>query len=167
MTPMIRKRCRILIELVAAGSLMPFGACASVAIAPDSSAPPIVVHLQPDRAWTDTDVVVQRGARLFFNATGEIFWAARSATAGPDGVKGIPGWSIGDGGLVGQVTGTNATFQIGARTQPFLDRNLRSRRTYAPPPIVMPAAGRLRLGFKNFQPGANRGDFAVTIRPAG
>lgn len=134
---------------------------------PDLAAPAIsVIRIQPDRAWTDTGLVVQRGEQLFFTATGEVFLAGRSKPAGPDGVKGYPGWNVGAGGLIGRVDGASKAFDIGARTQLFLSRFLRHHTYYPPPPIRMPADGRLLLGFKDFSLGANHGEFEITIRHA-
>jgi hypothetical protein len=140
--------------------------CASVPATPDSSEPPVVVQLTPDRAWTDTPVVVRRGERLMITATGEVSWVTTGKSAGPDGVSGYPGWPVADGGLVGRVGGTSKTFDIGSRTSPLHDRNLRSQATYSPSALVMPDEGMLQLGFKHFQPGANRGRFEVTIQRA-
>lgn len=141
--------------------------CASVPPTPDSSQPPVVVQLTADRAWTDTPVVVRRGERLIITARGEISWASTGQSAGPDGVRGYPGWPVGEGGLIGRVGGaTKSSFDIGSRTAPFHDRDLRVQATSSPPALVMPAEGTLQLGFKHFQSGANRGQFEVTIQRA-
>ena len=134
---------------------------------PNLAAPPVgAIRLQPDRAWTDTSVMVQEGEELFFTANGDITWAAQSKAAGPDGLNGYPGWNIGAGGLIGRV-GVMKSFDIGARTQMFLNKgSLRHHVYFAPPPIRMPASGRLELGFKDFKQGTNTGEFAVTIRRA-
>lgn len=134
---------------------------------PDLTAPPLqVIRMQPDRPWIDTGVVVQRGEQLFITATGSVVWGGRSTAAGPDGIKGYPGWTIGAGGLVGRVDGATKTFDVGARTQLFLSKFLRHHTYYPPPPIRMPADGPLLLGFKDFRQGANRGEFEVTVRHA-
>jgi hypothetical protein len=129
--------------------------------------PVVVVRMQPDRAWTDSGVTVQEGEELFFTAAGEVYWEARNAAAGPDGVKGYPGWSVGAGGLIGRVE-TSKIFALGTRTQLFLAPNPRGRRHYyAPPPLRMPATGRLMLGFKDFKQGNNLGEFEITVRRPG
>ena len=134
---------------------------------PDLTATPLhVVRMQPDRPWTDTGLTVQRGDQLFVTATGDVFWPGRNAAAGPDGIKGYPGWTIGAGGLIGRIDGASKTFDVGARTQMFLSKFLRHHTYYPPPPIRMPADGPLLLGFKDFSQGANRGEFEVTIRHA-
>jgi hypothetical protein len=66
---------------------------------PNLAAPPVsAIRLQPDRAWTDTGVIVQEGDELFFTANGDVVWAARNKAVGPDGLNGYPGWNIGAGG---------------------------------------------------------------------
>src|SRR5437667_7347256 len=115
--------------------LMTMAACVlGSRLKPDLGAPPVVVvRMQPDRAWTDTGVTVQKGEELFFTAAGEVYWEARNTAAGPDGVKGYPGWIVGAGGLIGRVE-TSKIFALGARTQSFLAPNPRGRRHYYPPP---------------------------------
>src|SRR5216684_4365284 len=84
---------------------------------PDSTVPPLhVIRMQPDRPWTDTGVIVQRGEELFFTATGSVSWAGGNTAAGPDGIKGYPGWNVGAGGLIDPVDGVAKTFDVGART---------------------------------------------------
>ena len=128
---------------------------------PDRTAAPAVVELTPDRDWEDTGLSVSKGERLFVTTAGSIFWGFRGLQADADGVGGYPGWKVGPGGLVGRVG--ERTFDIGARTQPFLSKYLRVHSYSAPPAIVMPSDGRLMLGFKDFQANANTGDFQVTI----
>jgi hypothetical protein len=139
-------------------------ACAPPRV-PDESATPIVVRVDASREWTDTGVRVHKDDWLFLSATGEIYWAAWGAPAGPDGLHGSPGW-LKAGGLLGRVSASTKTFEIGARTGPMRSRNLRSQATYPAPPIRMPADGVLTLGFKQFSQGANAGSFEVTIRRA-
>jgi len=131
---------------------------------PDAIAPPAVVQMIPNQAWTDTGLAVRKGDSLFFSAIGEIHWSERQSTVGPDGIKGLPGWTVGTGGLVGRVAGTSKVFDIGARTQPFPVKNARVHLWYPPPPITMPGEGTLLLGFKRFEPGPHSGVFEVTIR---
>jgi hypothetical protein len=132
---------------------------------PDDAAPPVVVRVEAGHAWTGTGVQVHKDDWLFVTATGEIYWSARHASAGPDGIGGLPGWVM-TGGLIGRVSGSGHTFEIGARTRPFRSRNLRSQATYPPPAIRMPADGEFTLGFKGYSPGTNSGSFEVTIRRA-
>ena len=132
---------------------------------PDENVAPLVVQVAADRQWTETALHVHRVDWLDFTATGDIFWELRRVTAGPDGIGGSPGW-LKTGGLIGSVSGTAKTFELGARTTPLPYRDPRSRATYPPPPVRMPADGTLRLGFKDYQGGANHGNFTVTIRRA-
>jgi hypothetical protein len=134
---------------------------------PQLTGPPLkVIRMQPDRAWTETGVMVQRSEQLFFTATGSVFWSGPNTSAGPDGIKGKAGWNVGAGGLIGRVDGAAKTFDVGARTEKFLSKFLRHHTYYAPPPVRMPADGPLLLGFKDFNQGANRGEFEITIRHA-
>jgi hypothetical protein len=130
---------------------------------PRADAPPVVLKVDPASEWRDTGIAVHEGELLYVTATGEVTWETRRATAGPDGVHGSPGW-LRAGGLVGRVSTSSKTFEIGARTQPFPDKNPRSRVTHPPPPIRMPATGTLVLGFKDYTPGANAGSFEVTVQ---
>lgn len=136
------------------------------AMTPETGAPPLVIHVQPEHEWTDSGLTVHRDDWLFITATGDVSWSARKKSVGPNGVNGSPGWPVGGGGLVGRVDGTTKAFDIGARTERFRYRNARSRATFEPPPVHMPADGHLLLGFKDFKPGANTGEFLVTIRRA-
>lgn len=158
-------RVMALASLVA--SIGATGACVPGArLAPNTDVTLVAVRMRPDEPWTDTGLVVRRGDRLYVTARGEIFWDARGEAAGPDGIKGYPGWSVGAGGLVGRVEGMARSFDVGARTEPFLLGGTRRPYYYSPPPIGMPRDGRLWLGFKHFTPGDNRGAFDVTIRPS-
>lgn len=131
---------------------------------PDPAMPATVIHVVPDRPWTDTGLVVRKGDSIFFTATGEVIWATRNARFGADGVKGSPGWRVGEGGLVGRV-GDSKTFDIGARVGLFADQHARPpHHPFPPPPLKMSRDGKLFLGFKAFMPGKNEGSFDVTIR---
>jgi hypothetical protein len=112
---------------------------------PDATVP-AVVQVIPSQIWTDTGLVVRKGDSLFFSATGEIHWSQRESTVSPDGIKGLPGWTVGPGGLVGRVAGTSKIFDIGARTQPFPVKKARVHLSYPPPPIAVPGEGTLLLG---------------------
>jgi hypothetical protein len=133
---------------------------------PDATVP-AVVQVIPSQVWTDTGIVVRKGDSLFFSATGEIHWSQRESTVSPDGIKGLPGWTVGPGGLVGRVAGTSKIFDIGARTQPFPEERAGAF-------VVSPAADRgarrgctATGGFKRFEPGPHSGAFEVTIRRGG
>jgi len=132
---------------------------------PDDSAPPTVVRVDATQEWTDTGITVRKDDRLFLTATGEIYWDAHRASAGPDGIGGSPGW-LNTGGLIGRVSSSPTIFDIGARMDPMPSPNLRSKTMHPPPPIRIPADGVLELGFKRYSAGANTGSFEVTIRHA-
>ncbi len=133
---------------------------------PDNS-PPLIVTLLPSNAWLDTGLAVNAGERFLIRATGGVFWAARNSATDADGTGGDPGWRVGAGGLVARVGAEGKPFDVGARTSLFSDRHPRPpHHPYPPPPLTMPRAGRLYLGFKAFTTGANTGSFAVTIQRA-
>lgn len=137
---------------------------------PSTELTPDVLLVEPRQEWMDTGMDVTAGQLLFFTATGEVRWASSAGLGvglGPDGLDGSPGWRVGRGGLIGRVGDRGKPFDIGARTRPFPAKNERGlRRRYPPPPIKMPASGRLFLGFKGYRPGANHGAFEVTIKAA-
>ena len=162
------RKCGSVKAMIVAAFLCTMAGCAlGSRLKPDLTAPPFrVIVMQADRPWTDTGMTVQRGEQLFLTATGNVFWTGRNAAAGPDGIKGYPGWTIGTGGLIGRIDGASKSFDVGARTQMFLSKFLRHHTYYPPPPIRMPADGPLLVGFKNFSQGPNRGEFEITIRHA-
>ncbi len=110
------------------------------------------IRVEASQPWTETGVIVRRGDRLAFFATGEIRFSRDSgAAAGPDGngrtrSAGYPVSAMSLGGLIGQV-GNSAPFPIGSNTRP----------------IAMPADGRLRLGVNDNERNDNSGYFAVVI----
>jgi hypothetical protein len=104
------------------------------------------------RAWADTGLVVQRGERVRFAATGEVSLAGGDGQiAGPAGLAALrretsPMPELPLGALVGRV-GTSRPFAIGVATES----------------IVMPAAGLLLLGVNDDTVGDNSGSFRVTV----
>jgi PA-IL-like protein len=121
-----------------------------------ASATPVRVDAR--EAWTETDVMVRRGERIAFQATGQIAWG-RGATqvTGPDGAPvqaagrrnyAVP--SAGVGAVVGRI-GEGPPFLVGAGTDP----------------IVMPADGRLYLGINDSGRGNNSGFFLVRVARVG
>ena len=133
---------------------------------PDLASALAIMRLEPNQPWTDTGLTVRKGERLFFTATGEIYWAASGTTTGPDGLNGLVGWRVGRGGLVGRVGDAGKPVWIGGRTTPFPDQHARPpHHPHPPPPIKIPRDGALFLGFDGFTPGDNQGSFEVTIRP--
>jgi hypothetical protein len=134
---------------------------------PDLTPAVAIVRLMPDRAWTDTGLSVRKGERLFMTTTGEVRWAGKGATSGPDGIDGLAGWRVGPGGLVGRVGDTARPFAVGGRATDFPDQHPRPPHPRHPPPAIkMPRDGTLFLGFRDFAAGDNQGSFEVTIRRA-
>jgi hypothetical protein len=105
-----------------------------------------------DLPWTTTGLIVARGDRIEFVATGEVMIAANAASS----VDGNPAATSRNsrypvsrasaGALIGRV-GSGDPFPIGANTQP----------------IVMPANGRLLLGINDDHFEDNSGAFTVTL----
>ncbi len=140
-------------------------ACAQripLAPSPPARAPLAEVTVDVGRAWTDSGVVVRKGDRLEFWATGEI--QARSGSAQTTRPDGIGAWAhqVGKGGLVGRI-GEGKPFDIGARTHLIWKGAPRSHRLVAPPPIEMKRDGVLRLEVRDWQPGRYEGTFLVSI----
>ena len=137
------------------------------AFQPDPASAVTTVTLTPSAAWADSGMTVRKGEWLLFSASGDVAWQTSRVTTGPDGDRGVPGWTIGAGGLLGRVGPSGDPFEIGARTGLFPDRHPRPpHHPFPPPAIRMRQGGSLYLGFKNFQGGANTGMYEVTIRRA-
>ena len=148
-------------------ALLAAGCSLNPSPAADPGPGPIVttVRVEADRPWTDTGLIVKKGDRFFLTATGEVQWAARHATSGPDGIDGLVGWRVGPGGLVGRVGEGAKPFAIGSRTTAFPDHRPRPpHHSHPAPPVTIPANGKLMLGFKDYEPGDNRGGFDVIVR---
>ena len=164
--------CRELCVVLISGCLASAAPVAGPAFQDRASGPgtvelPATVTVSSASAWSDTGITVHKGDRLLFTATGEVYWQARSQAIGPDGDHGVPGWSVGPGGLRGRVGTGGRPFDLGARTTTLQPpKHARPpKEPYVPPPVRMPADGSLYLGFKQFTAGANTGRFDVTIRP--
>ena len=147
--------------LTSAGCLLP-----PVRIPPPPSRPatqPLAsVRVDANEPWTDAGVIVERGERLVFWATGEIALSASpQEVLGPDGKNGMY-YSVGKGGLIGMID-DQKPFTIGARTHLFRRGGKGSHLPFTPPPIEMKRAGVLKLGFKNWKPGLYSGAFLVEI----
>jgi hypothetical protein len=113
------------------------------------------VHVQANQTWTDTNIVVKKGDKISFHATGQVRIApgGNDALAGPDGAasdtgarNAYPVAAMPAGGLVARV-GNSAAFAIGSNTAP----------------ITMPANGRLYLGVNDSNYSDNAGVFTVAI----
>ena len=97
--------------------------------------------------WVDSGLMVQKGERVSFEASGAIQWGAEPGqVAGPEGHDAKAG-KLGKGGLIGKVGHNGKPFPIG-RTRT---------------PIVMPKGGELFVGINDFVFGDNAGAFVVTI----
>jgi len=106
----------------------------------------------PARAtWVDSGITVNRGDRVWFTATGQIY-LSNTMQNGPEGVpnslnrKDNPLPSANSGALLGQVG--RSMFLIGNTADP----------------IVMPASGKLMLGVNDDNHRDNRDAFDVSIR---
>ncbi len=113
------------------------------------------VSVAGNQPWTDTGIMVKKGDRLSFHASGEVQIAqGGSSAASPDGAGSfgsqqrsqypVPAMPV--GGLIARV-GNGQPFPIGSNTQP----------------ITMPQDGRLLLGINDNNLGDNSGAFSVTI----
>ncbi len=119
------------------------------------------VTVEGGREWTDAGVIVRKGERLVFWATGEIRSASRPEPWGPDGIE-PSAYRVGKGGLVGRI-GDGKPFDIGARTHLIWKGVYRSHRLVTPPPLEMKADGPLRLGVRNWKAGRYDGAYSVSI----
>ena len=105
--------------------------------------------------WFDTGITVQRGARVSFDASGEIRLSSGSDdVAGPDGSRqqryprlAAPMPRVLAGALIGRI-GSSQPFGIGGQS----------------PVLSMPATGLLFLGVNDDDVRDNSGHFTVTIR---
>lgn len=140
-------------------------ACAvQVPPAPAAPATPALAEVTVDvsREWTDSGVVVQKGDRLVFWATGQIHAVARPhEPAGPDGI-GPSAVRVGRGGLVGRI-GDDKPFDIGARTHLIWKGAPRAYRLVSPPPLEMKRDGTLHLGVRGWRPDLYDGSLLVSI----
>lgn len=142
------------------------GSACAVRVPPAPSAParPALAEVTVDlgRQWTDSGVIVQKGDRLVFWATGEMHSGARPhEPAGPDGI-GPSAVRVGRGGLVGRI-GDGKPFDIGARTHLVWKGAPRAYRLVSPPPLEMKRDGALQLGARGWRPGLYEGTFLVSI----
>jgi hypothetical protein len=114
---------------------------------------PGAVRVDATQPWVDTGVMVKKGDRVAFNATGQIQFSPNPAhTASPDGNPGVqtgnlPVASMSVGGLIAKV-GNSPPFPIGMNNQP----------------ITMPSAGHLLLGINDTDLSDNSGFFSVVVR---
>ncbi len=118
-------------------------------------ATPGAVQVLANQAWTPTGVMVKKGDRVTFDASGQIqFGQGSGMTTGPgggtlrNGAYPVPAASV--GALIAKV-GASTPFPIGTNSQP----------------IVMPASGQLMLGVNDNEVNDNSGSFSVVVRKVG
>ena len=129
---------------------------------PPSAQPLAVVKVDAGQEWADSGLVVHKGERLIFWATGQIQLSAKPGRIiGPDGDSGLY-YRVGKGGLVGRI-GEERPFTVGARTHLFRRGGKSSHLPFAPPPMEMKHDGTLRLGLKGWRVGSYQGAFSVSI----
>jgi hypothetical protein len=110
-------------------------------------APGTTVTVEARYPWVDSGLVVHKGDRLSFHATGSIQWGTEpDQVAGPEG-HGAKAGKLGKAGLIGR---------IGYNGRPFPIGNVHT-------PLAMPKSGKLFLGINDFVFGDNNGAFVVTI----
>ena len=111
------------------------------------------IRVAANQLWSDTGIVVRRGDRVSFNASGQIQLSGDSNdTATPAGARSGrrpsgPMPQVLAGGLIGRI-GDSQPFGIGNQTQA----------------LEMPADGRLYLGVNDDQIADNHGEFTVQIQ---
>jgi hypothetical protein len=115
-----------------------------------SAIPEGAIRVDANVPWTDTGIIVQRGERISFNASGDIM-VAPGASAGVAGTPALsstryPVAGASAGALIGKI-GNSAPFAIGSNTGP----------------ITMPAGGQLMIGINDDFFGDNTGSFAVRM----
>lgn len=162
--PFISPGRAIIRTLGIVASVLGMGCAVRIPPAPTPPPNPPVAELVVDaeRGWTDSGVVVRRGDRLVFWATGEVVVSSkRNHRVGPDGHNAY-GQSVGRGGLVGRV-GDGKPFDIGARTHLIWQGVSRAQRLVTPPPIEMKGDGALFLGVRDWTAGGYAGTFVVSI----
>jgi hypothetical protein len=151
---------RVYLDLPAARTAMnlPAGNAAGapgVGTSGSTQGPAEQVEVRSTRQWTDTGIVVRRGDRVTFQASGTVTVARDAQASGPDGngnyqTRGgrYPVMSAPVGALVGRV-GNGRAFGIGTQAGP----------------LTMPASGRLYLGVNDDEHEDNDGSFSVTVIP--
>ena len=156
---------RFPLRALAIAAIVAGSACAvRLPPAPLAPARPALAEVTVDvgREWSESGVVVRRGDRLVFWATGEVLAVSRpEEPVGPDGIT-PSAFGVGKGGLVGRI-GEAKPFDIGARTHLIWKRAGRSSRLVTPPPLEMKRDGVLYLGVRGWKPGWYEGTFLVSI----
>jgi hypothetical protein len=132
------------------------------AAAAGSNAPTAIpsgsIRVPANTTWVPTGIIVRRGDRLAFNASGEVQLSddggdvaqPAGSTRGRRAPAGAPMPNELAGALVGRI-GNSAAFGIGNLTAP----------------LTMPSRGELFLGVNDDHVNDNRGEFVVQIQNAG
>jgi len=113
------------------------------------------VRVPANQQWVPAGVMVKKGQRLVFSATGQVQISPDAAhVATPDGnpavqTPGVPVPNMPVGGLIGRI-GNGAPFPIGSNRQP----------------ITMPEDGLLMMGVNDTNVTDNAGSFVVQITPS-
>jgi hypothetical protein len=122
--------------------------------APAPQAPPGAIQVPATAGWVSTDLIVRRGQRVQFEASGEVQLSGDPEDkAGPAGsvrgryATGAPMPKAPAGALVGRL-GTSEVFAIGNMTTP----------------LPVPGEGQLFLAVNDDQHADNQGAFAVVVR---
>ncbi len=119
-----------------------------------SPAPAGAIRVPATEAWVPTNIMVRRGDRLTFNASGQVKLSPEdSDLANPNGstrnrrAPSAPLPNVPAGALIAKV-GNSPAFLIGGQTGP----------------ITMPADGQLFLGVNDDGPNDNSGEYVVQIQ---
>jgi hypothetical protein len=122
--------------------------------APEPQAPPGAIQVPANAGWVSSNLIVRRGQRVQFEATGEVQLSGDPEDkAGPAGsvrgrqAAGAPMPKALAGALVGRL-GTGEVFAIGDMTTP----------------LPVPGEGQLFLAVNDDQPADNQGAFTVVVR---
>jgi hypothetical protein len=114
------------------------------------------IRIPANQQWVPTGIMVRKGQRVAFSATGEVHFSGEAAhVSGPDGnpsvqTAGLPVAGMSVGGLIARV-GNSQPFPIGSNRSP----------------IAMPESGMLMLGVNDTNVTDNSGEFIVTLQNAG
>lgn len=122
----------------------------------DTAVPAGGIRIPGNQAWVPAGVMVRKGQRIAFSATGQVHFSPEASHAsGPDGnpavqTSGLPVAGMSVGGLIARV-GNSQPFPIGSNRSP----------------IAMPESGLLLLGVNDTNVSDNSGEFIVTLQRVG
>lgn len=134
----------------------PAPAQAGQAVSAPARAGAVTINVPANQPWTETGLLLARGERVQFQATGDVMIAANASS----GVGGSPAVTVAGrryqlanapaGALIGRI-GNGPPFLIGASSQP----------------IEIPTTGRLMLGVNDDEFSDNTGTYSVSINRLG